>query len=80
MAAALLLFDILRMQLTGSTEFLVFRLHLLPVYILLGALVYAGTLFTLKAVKREDLELLKEYLPRKLRWTVSWIEKIFPVG
>ena len=80
MAAALLLFDVLRMQLTGSTEFLVFRLHLLPVYILLGALVYAGTLFTLKAVKREDLELLKEYLPRKLRWTVSWIEKIFPVG
>ncbi len=78
MAASLLLLDILRMHITGSTEFLVFRLHLLPIYIIVGIIVYATTLFMLKAVKREDLELLREYLPRKLRWIIDLFERIFP--
>ena len=79
MASALLVLDVFRMYLTGSAEFLIFRLRWLPVYILLGALVYATTLFMLKAVKKEDLELLREYLPKKLRWAVDFIEKVYHV-
>jgi O-antigen/teichoic acid export membrane protein len=80
MAAFLLLLDVFRMQVTGSREFLVFRLHLLPFYIILGILVYATTLFMLRAVKRTDLELLREYLPGKLRRIVDLVERIFPVN
>jgi len=79
MTAALLLFDVFRMYVTGSTEFLTFRLRWFPVYILLGALVYTATLFMLKAVKKEDLELLREYLPKKLRWMIGFVEKVFSV-
>jgi O-antigen/teichoic acid export membrane protein len=80
MAAFLLLLDVFRMQVTGSREFLVFRLHLLPFYIILGTLVYATTLFMLRTIKRTDLELLREYLPGKLRRTVDLVERIFPVN
>lgn len=56
-------------------NFLVIRLQLLPVYVVIGGLAYAVTLVVLKAIKRHDVELVQEYLPKKLRRVASWLER-----
>ena len=51
----------------SSYEFLVLRLRLLPVYTIVGIAVYLLSLIALRALKKRDVDLLREYLPRRLR-------------
>jgi O-antigen/teichoic acid export membrane protein len=79
MILALLGFDVLRQWLTGPPySFLVFRLILLPVYIVIGATGYFFAIIALRAIKKEDVELFHEYLPAKLRWIVTLVEHFVP--
>jgi len=46
--------------------------YLLPLYMVIGAVVYLTALRVLKAVKQEDIDLLRKYFGHKLRFaTVS---------
>jgi O-antigen/teichoic acid export membrane protein len=80
MVLAIAGFDLIRMILSPSEyQFLVFRLHLLPVYIVVGALAYFAAIVLLKAMKKQDLELIQEYLPHKLKWVADWLRRIVKV-
>lgn len=80
MVLAIIGIDLARMVLSPSSyQFLVFRLHLLPVYIVVGALVYFVAIVLLKAIKKQDLELIREYLPRRLSWVADWLQRIVKV-
>jgi O-antigen/teichoic acid export membrane protein len=79
MILALLGFDVMRQLLTGPPySFLVFRLLLLPVYIVIGVAVYFFAIIVLRAIRKEDLELFREYLPAKLKWIVALVERFVP--
>lgn len=68
--------DSVRMVLSPSGyQFLVIELHLLPIYVLAGALAYFFGLVVLKAITQQDVEIFKEYLPSKLRWTAAWLSR-----
>jgi O-antigen/teichoic acid export membrane protein len=60
----------------SSYQFLVLRLRLLPLYAVAGVLVYLLTLIALRTVKRKDIELLREYLPKHLRRIASLLSRV----
>jgi len=69
--------DVVRMFLSPSSyQFLVFRLHLLPIYVIVGALAYFASLIGLKAIKKRDVELIYEYLPKNMKWVADWLRRI----
>lgn len=77
MVLAIIGLDLGRMVLSPSSyQFLEFRLHLLPVYVVAGALAYFVAVVALRAIKRQDLELIQEYLPSKLKWLGNWLSRI----
>jgi hypothetical protein len=61
---------------SDSYQFLVIRLHLLPIYIIIGASAYFLALIALKAIKTHDIRLVEEYLPKNLKHIVKWLERI----
>jgi stage V sporulation protein B len=65
-----------RFMSSASDGFLAFRLHLLPVYVVAGALAYFVAVVALRAIKRQDLELIQEYLPSKFKWLGNWLSRI----
>jgi len=56
-------------------NFLVIRLHLLPIYVAVGGAAYALALVKLRAVKSHDVELVEEYLPKKLQRVATWLKR-----
>jgi O-antigen/teichoic acid export membrane protein len=69
--------DLVRMFFSsGSYQFLVFRLHLLPVYAIVAGLAYLLALIGLRAIKIQDVKLIEEYLPRRLGRVAVWLERI----
>jgi len=77
MVIAIVGLDHVRMFLSPSSyQFLAFRLHLLPVYIIVGALVYFASLAGFRAIKKQDLELIYEYLPKNMKWVARWLGRI----
>jgi len=76
LVAAIVGLDLVRMLLSPSSyQFLVIRLHLLPVYVLVGGLAYFAALIVLKAFTKRDSELLEEYLPSRLKWVAAWLNR-----
>jgi O-antigen/teichoic acid export membrane protein len=76
MVVAVLGFDVLRQFLSGAPySFLVFRLFLLPVYVIIAFVTYFAAIVALGAIQRQDLELFREYLPNKLKWVVKLLER-----
>ena len=66
LVAAIVGLDLIRSLLSPSSyQFLVIRLHLLPIYVIAGGLAYFISLIVLKAFTKQDLEILQEYLPGK---------------
>jgi O-antigen/teichoic acid export membrane protein len=77
MVIAIVGLDLIRMFLSPSSYlFLVIRLHLLPIYVGVGALAYFASMVGLRAIKKRDVELVAEYLPKKLKWVTHWIDRI----
>jgi len=76
LVAAIIVVDLARMFVSPSSyQFLVIRLHLLPVYVLVGGLAYFAALIMLKVFTKRDLEILEEYLPNRLRWVAAWLNR-----
>ncbi len=76
MVVAIVAVDLLRgFVSSASYEFLIIRLHLLPVYIIVGGAAYFAALVALRAIKKYDLELVKGYVPGSLRQIVAWLER-----
>ncbi len=77
MVAAIFATDLIRgFLLPESYEFLVFRLQLLPLYVVIGAVAYFLALVVLKSIKKSDIELFQEYLPKRFRNLASLLERI----
>jgi len=77
MTVAILFLDVARQVLTlPPRQFLLPPLHLLPLYVFVGAVAYFFSLAALKAIKKRDVELFEEYLPRSLRKMVSLLERL----
>ena len=80
MVAAIIGIDLVRRLLSPSSyQLLVIELHLLPIYVIVGGLAYFIALVMLKAFTKQDLEFLEEYLPSKLRWIASWLNRLVKV-
>jgi len=77
MALSILIVDLGRKFLSSdSYQFLVIRLHQLPIYVLVGASAYFIALIALRAIKKHDIKLVEEYLPKKLKRVAAWLERI----
>jgi O-antigen/teichoic acid export membrane protein len=77
MVLAIVGLDMVRMFLAPSSyQFLVFRLYLLPIYIIVGALAYLASMVGLRAIKKQDVELIYEYLPKNMKWVADWLGRI----
>jgi len=76
MVFAIVLLDVLRQYFTSSQYFLIFHLHLLPIYVIVGAVAYFISLIALKAIKKQDMELIYEYLPDRLKPISKWLGRI----
>jgi len=77
MIAAILVLDAFRQVLTPFPhQFFVFKLHLLPVYIIVGAFAYFFSLVASRAIKKHDIELIHEYLPKKMKWIADWLGRL----
>lgn len=77
MIVAILLLDVARQVLTPApSEFLLFPLRLLPLYIIVGAGAYFFSLSALKTIKRPDIELFQEYLPSSFKRIVPLLERL----
>jgi hypothetical protein len=46
------------------------------VYIIIGALAYFFALIVLKTIKKQDIEIFQEYLPKGFRRIASLLERI----
>ena len=62
--------------LSRTLESFVSQLYLLPFYVIVGATVYFLSLAVLKAIKKNDVELVQEYLPKGLKRLAVWLERI----
>ena len=57
-------------------EMFIFHLYMLPIYVIVGAVVYFFSLVTLRAIKKQDVELIRDYLPRRLKRVASWLGRL----
>jgi len=77
MVVAILLLDMARQIFTPESRgFLLPPLLWLPAYVGVGAAAYIFSLGALKAIKKQDVNLIKEYLPSRLRWTTAVLERL----
>jgi hypothetical protein len=60
----------------SSYQFLILRLRHLPIYAVVGAVVYLFSLIMVKAVNKRDIELLHDYLPSSLQWIAVFFSRI----
>jgi len=59
-----------------TMESFVSQLYLLPFYVVLGALIYFFSLVALKAIKKQDVKLIEDYLPRGLKRLAVWLGRL----
>jgi len=77
MVLSLFALELLRMFLDPSSyQPLVLRLRQLPLYAAVGMVTYFLSLIALRALKKRDIELVREYLPNRLRWIVNVLNRI----
>lgn len=69
MAIALVLFR-------HAVKWITLEYTLIPLYVIVGSAVYFFSLVALRAIRKQDLELLRDYLPRRLKGLVVWLDRI----
>lgn len=81
-ASVIMVLSLLGLELIRSTvefssyQFLVLRLRLLPIYAVVGVATYLLSLIALGAVKERDVELLRDYLPKRLRPVADLFKRV----
>lgn len=76
MVLSIFAMEFVRSMLEPGFLLLALRLRLLPVYALVGVSVYLLSLIALGAVEKRDVELLRGYLPARLRWIAELLDKV----
>jgi len=81
MVLGIVTLDVARQHITYGTIhfdqiFFGFSLRFLPVYIIVGAMTYFVSLIALKAIKKHDVDLLRDYLPKGFKWIAEWLGRI----
>ncbi len=64
----------------SSYQFLALRLRLFPVYAVAGVMVYFLALIALRAVSKQDIQLLQDYVPKRIRWIIDMFSRIVSVS
>lgn len=59
------------------SQLLLNNAHLLPIYVATGVIIYILMLRLLKAVDKQDVQLLKEILPNRFQWFANLFAKFF---
>ena len=76
MVAIIFAVDLVRKFFTSSPyQFLVIDLYLLPIYIVVGGGAYFFSLIMLRGIRKRDVELVKEYVPGRLKPVVAILER-----
>jgi len=58
---------------------LIYELYFLHIYVILGSVVYFFSLVGLKAIKKQDMELVHDYLPGGLKRVAVWLSRLASV-
>ena len=51
-------------------------LHMLILYIVVGVATYFLSLIALKTIKKYDVEMLHDYLPKGFKWIATWLSRL----
>ncbi len=70
------LFMATAVTLSRVLESFVSQVYLLPFYVMVGGTVYFFCLAVLKAIKKQDVELVQAYLPKKLKRLAVWLGRM----
>jgi len=73
------IFMVVAVFLIGILEKVVSQLYLFPTYVIVGAIAYFLSLVALKAIKKQDLELIHDYLPERFKRIALWIGRLTSV-
>jgi len=70
------LFMAIAVTLSRALESFVYQVYLLPFYVIVGAVVYFFSLAMLRAIKKRDVALIQEYLPKGLKRLAVWLGRM----
>ncbi len=77
MVIAIFLLDVARRIITPSSNQLFdITLQILILYIVVGAATYFLSLVALKTIKKRDIEMLHDYLPKGFKWIATWLSRL----
>jgi O-antigen/teichoic acid export membrane protein len=80
MVLAVVFLDILRQYVTYKVvllnRFFIFSIRFLPIYIIVGAIAYFFSLVALRAIKKQDIELIHDYLPKGLKQVAKLLSRL----
>jgi O-antigen/teichoic acid export membrane protein len=77
MITVIFLLEVARRILMSSTNQLFdITLYMLILYIVVGAATYSLSLVALKTIKKYDIEMLHDYLPKGFKWIATWLSRL----
>jgi O-antigen/teichoic acid export membrane protein len=77
MIIAIFLLDVARrIVMPSQNQFFDVTLQILILYIVVGAATYFLSLVALKTIKKHDIEMLHDYLPRGFKWIAAWLSRL----
>jgi O-antigen/teichoic acid export membrane protein len=77
MSVVIFLLDLIRQTLTfSSSQLFDIDLFLLSLYMIVGATTYFFSLVALKTIKKYDVEMLRDYLPKGFKWIANWVNDL----
>ncbi len=77
MVIAIFLLDIARrIVMPSPNQLFDITLQILILYIFVGAAAYFLSLVALKTIKKHDIELLHDYLPKGFKWIATWLSRL----
>jgi len=77
MILAIFLLDVVRrIIMPSSNQLFDITLQTLVFYIIVGAATYFVSLVALKTIKKSDIEMLHDYLPKGFKWIATWANRL----
>jgi O-antigen/teichoic acid export membrane protein len=77
MVLTILLLDVIRQTLMPSSgQLFDIGLFLLILYMVAGGAAYFMSLVALKTIKKYDIEMLHDYLPKGFKWLAAWLDSL----
>ena len=77
MMLSLLFLDVVRQVfMAAHRQLFDIDFYLLIVYVAVGGAAYLLSLVALKSIKKSDIELLRDYLPKGFKWVANWLSRV----